>query len=65
MIENCGDHGCLFNIKSDPTEHTNLATKMLDVLEKMQKKLKKYQKTFFGPDQGGKMPEACDATLNK
>ena len=64
VVENCGD-GCLFNIKSDPTEHVNLATKMPDVLEEMQKKLKKYQKTFFSPDRGGKMPEACDAALNK
>ena len=51
--------------KSDPIEHTNLATKMLDVLEETQKKLKKYQKTFFGTDWGGKMPESCDAALNK
>ena len=64
IVENCGD-GCLFNIKTDPTEHDNLATKMPDVLKEMQKKLKKYQETYFNPDRGKKAPEACDAALNK
>ena len=63
-VKSCDD-GCLFNIKSDPTEHVNLATKMPDVLEEMQRKLKKYQATFFNPDRGEKVPEACDAALNK
>ena len=64
IIEDCGD-GCLFNIKTDPTEHVNLATKMPDVLVEMQKKLKKYQETHFNPDRGKKAPEACNAAINK
>ena len=40
VIENCGD-GCLFNIKSDPTDHINLATKMPDV--------HKFVHTYQGP----------------
>ena len=64
VIENCGD-GCLFNIKADPTEHVNLATKMPDVLKEMQNKLKKYQETYFNPDRGKRAPEACDAAINK
>ena len=63
-IENCND-GCLFNIKTDPTEHINLATKMPDVLEEMQKKLKKYQETYFNPDRGKRALAACDAAINK
>ena len=61
VIENCGD-GSLFNIKTDPTEHVNLATKMPDVLKEMQNKLKKYQETYFNPD---RVPEACDTAINK
>ena len=63
-IENCGD-GCLFNIKTDPTEHVNLATEMPDVLKEMQKKLKKYQETYFNPDRGKNSLAACDVALNK
>ena len=64
VIENCGD-GCLFNIKTDPDEHNNLATKMPDVLADMQTKLKKYQATYFNPDRGKKWPEACTTAMNK
>ena len=64
VIENCGD-GCLFNIKTDPTEHVDLATKMPDVLEEMKKKLKKYQETHFNPDRGKISPVACDVAINK
>ena len=63
-MENCGD-GCLFNIKTGPTEHDNLATKMPDVLEEMQRILKKYQDTHFNLDRGKKWPEACTTFLNK
>ena len=64
VIEKCGD-GCLFNIKSDPNEHVNLATKMPDVLAEMQEKLRKYQETHFNPDRGTVWPEACKMALNK
>ena len=62
--ENCGD-GCLFNIKEDPDEYVNLAAKMPDVLAKMQKKLQKYQETYFNPDRGEKSPMACETALDK
>ena len=62
--EQCGD-GCLFNIKEDPDEYVNLATKMPDILAQMQKKLSKYQATYFDPDRGEKSPLACDTALKK
>ena len=63
VVESCGN-GCLFNIKTDPNEHDNLATKMPSILTEMQKKLKAYQETHFNPDRGKKWPEACTKALN-
>ena len=62
--EKCGD-GCLFNIKEDPDEYDNLASKMPDILAQMQKKLSKYQATYFNPNRGQKSPLACETALNK
>ena len=61
--EKCGE-GCLFNIKEDPNEYDNLASKMPDTLAQMQKKLSKYQATYFNPDRGEKSPLACHTALN-
>ncbi|XP_065826529.1 arylsulfatase J-like [Oscarella lobularis] len=61
--EDCGD-GCLFNIKTDPEERNNLAESMKDVLKDMQRKLARYQKTFYNPDRGSSDPAACDAAIN-
>ena len=60
----CGD-GCLYNIKQDPNEYVNLATKMPDDLKMMQKKLQQYQKTYFDPNRGKVSPLACETALNK
>ena len=59
----CGD-GCLYNIKEDPFEHTNLATEQPDVLKKMQTKLAEYASTRFNPDRGKVWPGACEAAVN-
>ena len=40
-VEKCND-GCLYNIKKDPLEQHDLATKLPEVLKEMQKKLAKY-----------------------
>ena len=40
-VKNCGN-GCLYNIKEDPLEQHNLATKLPDVLKKMQSKMAEY-----------------------
>ena len=60
VTAHCGD-GCLFNIKEDPYEYENLATKMPDILAQMQKKLQKYQATYFNPNRGKIWPGACEA----
>ena len=57
------DEGCLFNIKEDPYEYKNLAKEMPDVLAQMQKKLQKYQATYFNPDRGKSWPGACAIAL--
>ena len=61
---NCGK-GCLYNIKQDPNEYVDLATKMPDMLKTMQMKLQKYQKTYFDPDRGKESSMACETALNK
>ncbi len=62
----CGDSGCLFNIKDDPTEHSNLAESMPSVLKDMQKKLAAYQVTTFNPLTGPhRRKEACDTAVHK
>ena len=64
-IQDCGDGGCLYNIRKDPEERENLATRMPDVLKSMQQKLLKHQATYFNPSRGNIWPGACDAALNK
>ena len=48
--EECGDSGCLYNIRKDPLEYVNLAKTMPDMLRTMKAKLMKYQATHFEPD---------------
>ena len=64
-VVNCGESGCLFNIKEDPEERVNLAEKMPDVLKNMQMKLDKYLKTYFNPKRGGPWPGACQTAVEK
>jgi arylsulfatase I/J len=61
--ENCGDSGCLYNIKKDPGERNNIADTMPAVLKDMQQKLKMYQDTYFDPDRGKVAPEACQMAM--
>ena len=64
-VEHCGDNGCLYNIKKDPSEHVNLATEMPDMLQEMRTRLAKYQATYFNPDRGKEWPEACTTFVQK
>jgi arylsulfatase I/J len=63
-IEHCAA-GCLFNIKEDPTEHVNLATKNPEKLKELQARLVEIQKTVFSPNRGAVDPKACEAAVNK
>ena len=63
--EQCGESGCLYNIKDDPEERHNLASSMPEQLKAMQEKLKKYLATYFNPDRGHVSPLACQAAVNK
>ena len=65
IVEHCGDGGCLYNIKKDPEEQVNLATKMPNILKEMQQKLAKYQATYFNPNHGMTPPTACQTVMNK
>ena len=64
-VQDCGGSGCLYNIRKDPEERENLATRMPDVLKSMQQKLAKHQATYFNPNRGNIWPGACDAALTK
>ena len=61
----CGDTGCLYNIKTDPEERNNLADAMPEMLKGMRSKLAKYQATYFNPKRGILWPGACEVATNK
>ncbi len=61
----CGDTGCLFNIKEDPEERHNLASTMPGTLKDMLDKMAKLNETYFDPDRGKTWPGACDAVVDK
>lgn len=64
-VQNCGDDGCLYNIKKDPEEREDLAKRMPIVLKNIKEKLDKYRATYFNPDRGSIWPGACDKALSK
>ena len=64
-VQNCGDDGCLYNIKKDPEEREDLAKQMPIVLKNIKEKLDKYRVTYFNPDRGSIWPGACDKALSK
>ena len=62
--EECGETGCLYNIREDPYEHVNLASKLPSKLKEMQRNLATYQATYFNPDRGSFWPAACEYAIN-
>ena len=65
-VQDCGTSGCLYDIRRDPHEHTDLAQSEPEVLSRMQAKLKEYQASIFSPNRG-KMDRnmICEAALDK
>ena len=55
----CGDSGCLYNVKQDPNETTDLAERMPDVLERLRSLLDEHAATIFNPDRGVEDVRAC------
>ena len=64
-VEHCGQSGCLYNIKDDPSEYVNLANKLPKVLKDMKNKLASYQSTYFNPNRGKQWPGCCADALGK
>ena len=65
QVKDCGDDGCLYDIRKDPEERQDLAKTMPDVLKQMQQRLEKQRATYFNPNRGTVWPGACDVALNK
>jgi len=53
--------GCLFDIVSDPSEHTDLASTHGIVLANLTRRLKKLNQVYYNPDRGTGSPAACSA----
>jgi len=56
----CGD-GCLFDVRSDPEEHTDLARSMPDKLAEMQQLLQSRASTLYNPTRIADSKELCEA----
>ena len=64
FVGHCGN-GCLYNIKDDPLETTDVAAKYPARLAEMYKKLEAYEATAFNPHRGSVDPAACDKALGE
>lgn len=60
-----GDGGCLFELMSDPTEHSNLAQRNIAKLAQLKQILKAHSGALFSPDRGGPDPAACAAASGR
>ena len=58
----CGNPStCLFNVFTDPTEHTNLAAAHPDIVQSMMARLRQLEQTVFSPNRGEPTMTACNA----
>ena len=64
-MDDCGDAGCLYNIKTDPEERTDLSKTSPDILKHMQQRLQAWEATAFNPDRGKIYPGACEVAFDK
>jgi len=67
-LHECGEtpkHGCLFNIKTDPTEHHNIAAENPELFKDMLARAKEYEKNVFSPHRGLNDPKACELAMGR
>lgn len=53
---------CLYNVFTDPSERSNVASSHPDIVAKMAARIKELQATVFSPRRGNPSPKACEAT---
>lgn len=64
-VHDCGEAGCLFELRSDPTEHVNLVAREPARAQAMLARLREASATTFSPDRG--VPDsagACQAAMS-
>jgi len=59
FVSHCGD-GCLFELRADPLETSDLASRHPQRLARLRAKLEAYEATAFNPDRGGNTAAACE-----
>merc|ERR1712087_935210 len=59
-VRHCG-YGCLFEIRGDPLEQTDLAADMPEKVDELRKRTEQYVLTSFNPNRGKPQPAACAA----
>ncbi|XP_065179088.1 arylsulfatase B-like [Sycon ciliatum] len=64
-VANCQKKNCLFNIKVDPEERTDLAESQPAILKHMQERHEAWVATVFNPDRGHPSPLACQTAIEK
>jgi hypothetical protein len=58
-------NGCLYNIRADPYETTDLATARPDDLQRLKARLAELNKSVFTPDRGTQSITACTVAMSK
>jgi arylsulfatase I/J len=63
-IHDCGETGCLFELRSDPTEHVDLAASEVARVQALLERLREGNATTFSPDRGAPdTAAACEAAM--
>ena len=52
-------HGCLFDVKNDPSERNNVASSHPEIFKGLLSRMDEAQKTVYSPDRGHRDPQAC------
>ena len=65
VFDDCGfEEGCLFELRSYPSEHLNLASSHPEVVSQLRARLATSNATVFAPHRP-RSPRACEASLQK